>query len=123
MISVYSINERWQGKIGSDRKRTAILYPFRMLHNQLDTCSAVEFIGVQPISQTGTARECGTVAELDGSVIFAVSFQLQAEVFFFQDTLIDDGEFITENRGGETMSPDLRIQQADEVEGKAVVVQ
>lgn len=29
--------------------------PFRMFHNQLDTRSAVEFIGIQPVSQTGTA--------------------------------------------------------------------
>lgn len=63
-----------------------------MLHNQLDTCSAVEFIGVQPISQTGAARECGIVAELDGGVIPAVSFELQTQVLFFQDALVDNGE-------------------------------
>lgn len=99
------------------------LYPFRVLHNQLDTCSAVEFIGIQPISQTGAAGECGIVAELDGGVIFAVSFQLQAQVFFFQDTLVDNGEFVAENRHRKTVSPDLRVKQADEIESETVVVQ
>ena len=94
-----------------------------MLHNQLDTCSAVEFIGVQPISQTGAARECGIVAELDGGVIPAVSFELQTQVLFFQDALVDNGEFVAENRDRKTVSPDLRIQQANEIESETVVVQ
>lgn len=52
--------------------------------------------------------------ELDGVVFVVVFFQLQFEVFFFQDVLVEYVEMVVEYWWGEVLVLDLLVYQGDE---------
>ena len=90
-----------------------------MLHHQLRAFHTHVFVDRQAINQAGAvAVGLGGEVELDGVEAIVAFAQPQLEVFFLEDALLFDFEFIHEQRCREALAPDFVFQQAGGVQGE-----
>ena len=93
-----------------------------MFDKKLNGRPAIIFIGIQPVCQPGATGQHGRTAELDSVEVTTVFFQLQFQVAVFENALVQYGEFISKQGRRKSVSPNLCIQQVDEIQTETVIV-
>jgi hypothetical protein len=89
-----------------------------MLHDELRDSSTVEFVDTETIDASDLSRQGGDLAELNRFNRLAGTWPAQAQLAVAppDDALLSDFKGVAKSRCAETLSPDLVIEHAGNLE-------